>query len=204
MPAEAARRVSTQIVFTTHTPVPAGHDRFSRRAPRGAPRAAARSARPGSARASWRWGRVDPDDGDEEFCMTVLALKASRRANAVSSLHGRSVTRHVEAAVSRRRRGPGADRPHHQRRPRAHLAGAADASALRPPPRARLAASQRRSRVLGGHRPGRRRRAVGDAPDAEGAAHRDSRAGGPPAMRNGAASRPTSSASSGARCTSTR
>src|SRR5262249_46264930 len=26
---EAMRRVSSQIVFTTHTPVPAGHDRFS-------------------------------------------------------------------------------------------------------------------------------------------------------------------------------
>src|SRR5262249_3947246 len=27
---EAARRVSQQVVFTTHTPVPAGHDRFSK------------------------------------------------------------------------------------------------------------------------------------------------------------------------------
>ena len=26
--AEAMRRVSTEVVFTTHTPVPAGHDRF--------------------------------------------------------------------------------------------------------------------------------------------------------------------------------
>jgi starch phosphorylase len=33
-------------------------------------------------------GRVRPHDGGEEFCMTVLALKNSRRANAVSSLHG--------------------------------------------------------------------------------------------------------------------
>ena len=33
-------------------------------------------------------GRVNPHDPDEEFCMTVLALKACRRANAVSSLHG--------------------------------------------------------------------------------------------------------------------
>jgi starch phosphorylase len=33
-------------------------------------------------------GRVHPHDGGEEFCMTVLALKASHRANAVSSLHG--------------------------------------------------------------------------------------------------------------------
>src|SRR5262249_9669871 len=40
------------------------------------------------------WGRVDPFDPDEEFCMTVLALKMSRRANAVSSLHG-----HVSRAM---------------------------------------------------------------------------------------------------------
>ena len=33
-------------------------------------------------------GRVDPSDPHERFCMTVLALKLSRRANAVSSLHG--------------------------------------------------------------------------------------------------------------------
>jgi starch phosphorylase len=33
-------------------------------------------------------GRVDANNHNEEFCMTVLALKLSRRANAVSSLHG--------------------------------------------------------------------------------------------------------------------
>jgi starch phosphorylase len=33
-------------------------------------------------------GRVDPGDQGEEFCMTVLALKTSHRANAASSLHG--------------------------------------------------------------------------------------------------------------------
>jgi len=33
-------------------------------------------------------GRVDPDNHHESFTMTVLALKLSRRANAVSSLHG--------------------------------------------------------------------------------------------------------------------
>ena len=34
-------------------------------------------------------GRVDPDNVHELFCLTVLALKLSRRANAVSLLHGR-------------------------------------------------------------------------------------------------------------------
>src|SRR4029077_9815256 len=33
-------------------------------------------------------GRVNPDNNSEPFCMTVLALKLSHRANAVSSLHG--------------------------------------------------------------------------------------------------------------------
>src|SRR4029077_19304981 len=33
-------------------------------------------------------GRVAIDDETEDFCMTVLALKTCRRANAVSSLHG--------------------------------------------------------------------------------------------------------------------
>ena len=33
-------------------------------------------------------GRVDPHNHGESFCMTVLAFKTSRRANAVSNLHG--------------------------------------------------------------------------------------------------------------------
>jgi len=39
-------------------------------------------------------GRVNPQDGQEPFCMTVLALKLSRAANGVSELHGR-VSRHM-------------------------------------------------------------------------------------------------------------
>lgn len=84
---EAARRVSSQICFTTHTPVAAGHDRFS---------AHLIEEHLGPLRESMglghdhlmALGRVDPYNPSEEFCMTVLALKLSRRANAVSSLHG--------------------------------------------------------------------------------------------------------------------
>ncbi|HKX30244.1 MAG TPA: alpha-glucan family phosphorylase [Blastocatellia bacterium] len=84
---EAMRRVSSQIVFTTHTPVPAGHDRFS---------AQSIEEHLGPLRDALRleldqlmaWGRVDAYNYTEDFCMTVLALKLSRRANAVSSLHG--------------------------------------------------------------------------------------------------------------------
>ncbi len=84
---EALRRVSTMTVFTTHTPVPAGHDRFS---------ASMIEEHLGPLRelmgvsheTLMSLGRVHPYDSSEEFTMTVLALKSSRRANAVSSLHG--------------------------------------------------------------------------------------------------------------------
>ncbi len=84
---EARRRVTRQIVFTTHTPVAAGHDRFP---------AALIEEHLGPLRDVMgishdhllSLGRVNPNDGHEPFCMTVLALKFARRANAVSSLHG--------------------------------------------------------------------------------------------------------------------
>jgi starch phosphorylase len=84
---EAIGRVSSQIVFTTHTPVPAGHDRF-------APAlieehlGPVRDALHLSHDSLLALGRVDPHNPHEEFCMTVLALKMSHRTNAVSSLHG--------------------------------------------------------------------------------------------------------------------
>ena len=85
--AEALRRVAGQVVFTTHTPVPAGHDRFD---------APLVDEHLGPLRESlgmdldrfMALGRVNAGDHHENFCMTVLALKSSRRANAVSSLHG--------------------------------------------------------------------------------------------------------------------
>ncbi|MBS1786988.1 MAG: alpha-glucan family phosphorylase [Acidobacteria bacterium] len=84
---EAMRRVSSQIVFTTHTPVPAGHDRFSAQLIEEhlGPLAEALGLNHDQLMA---WGREDAYNPNEEFCMTVLALKLSRRANAVSSLHG--------------------------------------------------------------------------------------------------------------------
>lgn len=85
---EAMARVAAQVVFTTHTPVPAGHDCFAGHlieehlGP-------ARDALGISHDALMALGRVRPHDHHEAFCMTVLALKTSHRANAVSSLHGR-------------------------------------------------------------------------------------------------------------------
>jgi starch phosphorylase len=85
---EARRHVAAQTVFTTHTPLPAGHDCFAAElleehlGP-------LRDALGLSAEALLGLGRVEPANRSELFCMTVLALKLSRRANAVSALHGR-------------------------------------------------------------------------------------------------------------------
>ena len=84
---EAMRRVSREVVFTTHTPVPAGHDRFhpdlidEHLGPLGEKLGISRSR-------LMEFGRENPDNPYEEFCMTILGLKLSRRANAVSALHG--------------------------------------------------------------------------------------------------------------------
>ncbi len=83
----AAIRVAREVVFTTHTPVPAGHDRFS---------ADLIEEHLGPLRQSlglshedlMKLGRENPEDTSEEFCMTVLGLRFARRCNAVSSLHG--------------------------------------------------------------------------------------------------------------------
>ena len=84
---EALSRVSSQIVFTTHTPVPAGHDRFSAHAVE-EHLGPLRDALGLGHEQLMALGRVNPSDTNETFCMTVLALKVSRRANVVSSLHG--------------------------------------------------------------------------------------------------------------------
>ncbi|HTR46149.1 MAG TPA: alpha-glucan family phosphorylase [Verrucomicrobiae bacterium] len=85
--AQAAPRVSREVVFTTHTPVPAGHDRFDA----GLVEEHLGPLREGmglSQDALLALGREHPSNSAEEFCMTVLGLKLSRRANAVSALHG--------------------------------------------------------------------------------------------------------------------
>ena len=84
---EALREVAQHTVFTTHTPVPAGHDRFDRNlieehlGP-------LRDELGISFEQLMGLGRVEPQNEHETFCMTVLGLKLSRRANAVSNLHG--------------------------------------------------------------------------------------------------------------------
>ena len=84
---EALPRVAREVVFTTHTPVPAGHDRFNSNLIEEhlGPLAENLGLPPDR---MMRFGRVNPLDRNETFCMTVLGLTMSRRANAVSSLHG--------------------------------------------------------------------------------------------------------------------
>jgi glycogen phosphorylase len=84
---EASRIVARMTVFTTHTPVAAGHDRFPSQLV---------EEQLGKLRESIHLsyddfmglGRIYPSDHNEPFCMTVLALKLDRHANGVSALHG--------------------------------------------------------------------------------------------------------------------
>jgi starch phosphorylase len=80
--------VRSHCVFTTHTPVPAGHDRFERGLVEGNLGSFAQSIGM-TIDQLMKYGRVQPDNAGEPFCMTVLALRMSRAANGVSELHGR-------------------------------------------------------------------------------------------------------------------
>ena len=91
--ADALTATKSECIFTTHTPVEAGHDRFK-------PDLIHYALHKMASRLKLQFhdlmalGRVNPDNNSEPFCMTVLALKASRSANAVSELHGQ-VSRHM-------------------------------------------------------------------------------------------------------------
>jgi starch phosphorylase len=91
--ADAMAQTKAQCIFTTHTPVEAGHDRFTPDLMNYAlQRYAAQLPIP--FKDILALGRVTPENAQEPFCMTVLALKLSRAANAVSELHGQ-VSRHM-------------------------------------------------------------------------------------------------------------
>jgi glycogen phosphorylase len=85
---EAEQWVKQHCVFTTHTPVPAGHDRFSEDLLDHL-LSGFRSSLGLDDHTVLAYGRQNPDDAHELFCMTILALKMSRAANGVSELHGR-------------------------------------------------------------------------------------------------------------------
>ncbi len=84
---QVAPEVASSVVFTTHTPVAAGHDYFE-------PDLVLKYLGPLQRDLGLNnnqllgLGRVRSEDLYEEFCMTVLGLKLAGRTNAVSSLHG--------------------------------------------------------------------------------------------------------------------
>ena len=83
---EAVARVRATSVFTTHTPVPAGHDTF-------AEDHVAECMGPvwedlGVSRERLMALAVNPMHGTERFHMTVLAIRLSRQVNGVSERHG--------------------------------------------------------------------------------------------------------------------
>jgi len=81
---DAARQ---RAVFTTHTPVPAGNDTFP--AEEVSHALGAFAAELGLDTDSLiRLGRSHPDDAEEGFGLTQLALRMSRKANGVSRRHG--------------------------------------------------------------------------------------------------------------------
>ncbi len=84
----AVEEVKKKCVFTTHTPVAAGHDRFTQDLINFSLSGFV-SALGISLDEFMKFGRVNPNDKAETFCMTVLALKMSRAANAVSELNGK-------------------------------------------------------------------------------------------------------------------
>ena len=128
---DALRDVAQHTVFTTHTPVPAGHDRFDgglieeHLGP-------LRDELGISLEQLMGLGRVEPHNEDETLLHDRAGAEAlapgQRRQQPARPRHAADVG--PPLAVARRGRNP--HRPHHQRRARAQLAGLADAAALRP------------------------------------------------------------------------
>jgi len=85
--AEAREAASAGLVFTTHTPVAAGHDYFPAEL---MDRYFADHRRCLSLTRHdfMALGRQNPDDEGEPFCMTILALHMAAYSNGVSRLHG--------------------------------------------------------------------------------------------------------------------
>ena len=83
----AIEAVASHTVFTTHTPVPAGHDRFT-------PAMTRKYLKPLLKGTNLKMsqlmelGSEEPGNAKAPLCMTALALRLSRRANGVAKLHG--------------------------------------------------------------------------------------------------------------------
>ncbi len=85
---EALQALWPTNIFTTHTPVPAGNERFGIDLME-------KYIRPFCQELKLDWkeflalGRERPEDDAEPFCMTVFALKVSAYSNGVAALHGK-------------------------------------------------------------------------------------------------------------------
>lgn len=84
---EAMECVRSSSLFTTHTPVPAGHDAFPEDMIR-----QYMSHYPDRLKITWEQfinlGKTNPNDHGEKFSMSVLASNMSQEVNGVSWLHG--------------------------------------------------------------------------------------------------------------------
>lgn len=94
---ESVEIVRGSTLFTTHTPVPAGHDAFGEDLIR-----TYMGHYPGRMKISWDQfidlGKMNPGDPHEKFSMSHLAANLSQEVNAVSLLH-RDVTRNMFAPL---------------------------------------------------------------------------------------------------------
>lgn len=85
---EAMELVRASGLFTTHTPVPAGHDAFDEDMI-----GRYLGHYPSRFGIDWRTlmslGKVNPDNHDEKFSMSTLAANMSQNVNGVSMLHGK-------------------------------------------------------------------------------------------------------------------
>lgn len=85
---QAMEVVRASSLFTTHTPVPAGHDSFDEDLMR-----TYISHYPERLNISWQefmnLGKFRENDPTEKFSMSVLAVKMSEEVNGVSKIHGR-------------------------------------------------------------------------------------------------------------------
>ena len=85
---EALELVRASSLFTTHTPVPAGHDAFTEDVI-----GRYLGSYPQSVGIDWyrfmNLGKTDPDNHDEKFSMSILAVNMSQNVNGVSMLHGK-------------------------------------------------------------------------------------------------------------------
>ena len=84
---EAEEHVRAQCIFTTHTPVPAGHDRFPNDLVEYTLRPFAETVHLTMADLMG-YGNTANSPENHEFTMTILGLKLSRAANGVSKIHG--------------------------------------------------------------------------------------------------------------------